>query len=185
MLSGKDLSEICRLFKTENFKEVKYPEDFIKDVLRCDAPAQELGQDTLVLKAPAGRWGHIRLSNNKYERMDLARDWYKQLSRTLYASVDIVIPPKLRSHLSNLLLHELSDEEILRVTQYFCKIITNKYLPSFEPSFMVWHLDQVDYDGFTTKNVAHIPIHAHFVFVRTTKRISSEERALLDKYAKK
>ena len=179
-MTGRDLSGICKLFKQKGFKEIPDPQsDFHTRLLRCKTPLMEKGADSLLLKSPGSDWGHSRLSNNMEDRVKMRGSWYYDTPKNMYVSVTVEPSANLRDHIEKLFSTELSDMEILRVSQYLCKIITNTKLPSFEPFIVIWHLKQ--YKKYPDGKFVRMPVHAHLVFARKTKRVTTEERKLLDK----
>jgi len=178
MLTNKEVSDMCKMLNAKGFSEITEPQlGYNGYLLRCNAPAEEKGEDTILLKAPGGIWGHTRLDNDVMKRVEMRKKWFGKTTHNLYVAVNIEVHPKLRKHIENLFLNELSDADIMRISQYYCKILTNNKLPSFEPFIVVWHLNQCQ--EYPDGSLDTRPMHAHFLFARKTKRITSEEARLI------
>ena len=180
MLTSEQLKDLTRLFPINPpFTMIDNPQNgFNGYLLRCKAPEQELGSDSLLIKGPdTDGWVHNRLNNDIEKRIDLRKVWWKKTGTNLYVNVNLDVDPSDWERVDQLFFNEFTDEEILQLSQYLNKIILNTYLPSFEPFAIVWHLKQlkVQEDG----SIRERPVHAHFMYARKTGRITTAENKLI------
>lgn len=144
-------------------------------LLRCKQNITEQVNYDVVALNPYGSYVYEHLDNDLKNRYSKAKKWVDTMLPGFYLQVPVgpTNGGKRGEDEFRRLFVDLNEDEVIVFTKMIVKTANDKYLPSFSPIAMVWHLSQVDED---TGEI--MPVHGHILF-RATIEPSAKELSFI------